>query len=312
MLKVLSIVVPCYNEEAALPHTVATLEATLQRLIDGQLVSPESAIYFVDDGSRDTTWALIKQYTSASSLVHGIKLSGNRGHQSALMAGILNVPGDMVLSIDADLQDDPQAIESMVRHHLAGAEIVYGVRSQRETDTPFKRITALLYYKLLQRLGVRIILNHADYRLMGRAALNALAEYREVNLFVRGIVPYLGFSTATVEYARHKRVAGTSKYPLAAMLALAWNGITSFTAVPLRLIFIAGIIIALCSFLFGLWAVYLALFTSHAVPGWASITVPLFFLGGVQLLSMGIIGEYIGKIYMETKNRPRFHVETTV
>lgn len=311
-MKRLSIVVPCYNEEEMLVHSAQELAHVMQTLVKEGLVSPESEIYFVDDGSCDKTWTLIERTAAEYPCIRGLKLSGNRGHQNAIMAGMLTVPGDMVLTIDADLQDDVGAIGAMVRHHLQGAEIVYGVRNDRTADTFFKRFTAEFYYTILKRMGVKVVFNHADYRLMGRAALNALADYHEVNLFVRGIIPQLGFTTAYVEYARKERLAGESKYPLRKMLSLAWNGITSFSILPLRLIFYCGLVISLAAFGLGTFALLLTLFTTHTVPGWASTVVPMFFLGGIQLISTGIIGEYIGKIYLETKRRPRFHIEKQV
>lgn len=311
-MSTLAIVVPCYNEAEILPQALEELKSVLDRLIKSGLVEGGSNIYCVDDGSKDATWAIIESEAKRSLRVHGIKLSGNCGHQNAIMAGMLKVTEDMVITIDADLQDDIHAIETMVRHHLAGAEIVYGVRNERKADTPFKRMTAEGYYKLLKNMGVRIIYNHADYRLLGRRAIEALREYREKNLFVRGLIPQLGFTVATVEYARKPRTAGESKYPLRKMLSLAWNGITSFSTVPLRLVFYSGLIISMLSFLSGIVIILLRLFTETTIPGWTSIIVPMCFLGGIQLISIGIIGEYIGKIYIETKARPRFHIEKEV
>ncbi len=311
-MKNLAIVVPCYNEEETLPHCITELNRVLSQLYEQGLVSAESTIYFIDDGSRDTTWALIEQYAATYPHIHGIKLSANRGTQYALMAAINTIICDMMVTIDADLQDDVDMIASMVRHHLQGAEIVYGVRNARNTDTFCKRISAQLYYKFLYWLGIKIIYNHSDYRLLGRAALDALAQYGEANLFLRGLVSQLGFTTAYVEYARKKRVAGTSKYTMLKLFGLAWNGITSFSAAPLRIIFLLGMLVSIFSFILVLYALWQALLTDNAVPGWASTVVPLFFLGGVQLLSIGIIGEYVGKIYLETKDRPYFHIEKRV
>ncbi|MDX2074251.1 MAG: glycosyltransferase family 2 protein [Alphaproteobacteria bacterium] len=311
-MKTLAIVIPCYNEEEALPACNAELSRILSKLVEQKLVSPASALYFVDDGSRDGTWPLIEHYAEASGHVHGIKLSGNRGTQRTIMAAITTLPCDMMVTIDADLQDDADVIEAMVRHHLQGAEIVYGVRIARDKDTFFKRLFAGFYYKVVRWLGIKIILNHSDYRLLGRAALDALGEYGEVNLFLRGIIPHLGFTAATVEYARKERVAGHTKYTPFSLLGFAWNGIMSTSAAPLRAIFVFGITVSLVSFLLVLYAFWQVLLTDNAVPGWASTVIPLFFLGGVQMLSIGIIGEYIGKIYMETKARPRFHIEKQV
>jgi len=311
-MKKLAIVIPCYNEEEVLPQCVAELMRVLSQLFEKQLISQESALYFVDDGSTDATWSMIERYAETSPHIHGIKLSANRGHQHAILAGMLSIPCDMMVTIDADMQDDVDIIESMLRHHLQGAEIVYGVRNARGSDTAFKRLSAELYYRVLRWMGIKIIFNHADYRLLGRAALDALAQYGEVNLFLRGILSQLGFTTATVEYARKKRDAGTSKYPVTKMLALAWNGITSFSTAPLRAISVFGMVVAFTSFVMGIYALWEALFTNATIPGWTSTVVPLFFLGGIQLISIGIVGEYVGKIYFETKARPRFHIEKQV
>ncbi len=304
----LGVVVPCYNEEAVLPETIARLAALIRGLIEKGRIARESGVYYVDDGSRDGTWRIIQDAAAREPGVHGIKLSRNRGHQNALLAGLEGAQGDAIISVDADLQDDLGVIEKMVDLYVGGAEIVYGVRESRATDTIFKRITAEFYYRLLARMGVQIIFNHADYRLMSRRALQALERFGEVNLFLRGIIPQLGFTTATVTYARGERVAGESKYPLRKMLALAANGITSFSIVPLRLIAGLGFLISSFSAVMIGWIVVGKLF-DNVIPGWASSVVPIYLLGGVQLLSIGIIGEYIGKIYLETKRRPRFLIE---
>lgn len=304
----LGIVVPCYNEEEVLPETIARLAALVRGLIEKGRIAPESGVYYVDDGSRDATWKIIQDAAAREAGVHGIKLSRNRGHQNALLAGLEGAQGDAIISVDADLQDDLGVIEKMVDLYVGGAEIVYGVRESRTTDTIFKRITAEFYYRLLARMGVQIVFNHADYRLMSRRALQALERFGEVNLFLRGIIPQLGFTTATVTYARGERFAGESKYPLRKMLALAANGITSFSVVPLRLIAGLGLLISSFSALMIGWIVVGKLF-NDVIPGWASSVVPIYLLGGVQLLSIGIIGEYIGKIYLETKRRPRFLIE---
>lgn len=304
----LGVVVPCYNEEAVLPETIARLATLIRGLIEKGRIASESGVYYVDDGSRDGTWRIIQDAAAREPGVHGIKLSRNRGHQNALLAGLEGAQGDAVISVDADLQDDLGVIEKMVDLYVGGAEIVYGVRESRATDTIFKRITAEFYYRLLARMGVQIIFNHADYRLMSRRALQALERFGEVNLFLRGIIPQLGFTTATVTYARGERVAGESKYPLRKMLALAANGITSFSIVPLRLIAGLGFLISSFSAVMIGWIVVGKLF-DNVIPGWASSVVPIYLLGGVQLLSIGIIGEYIGKIYLETKRRPRFLIE---
>lgn len=308
----LTIVIPCYNEQEVLPETVHRIGAVLSGLVGRGKVAATSHICLVDDGSQDQTWVLIEQYAREQTFVRGIKLSRNRGHQNALLAGLTTATGGVVLSIDADLQDDVTAIEAMLDAHHAGADIVFGVRKLREADTFLKRFTAESYYRLLRLLGVDVVFNHADYRLMSRRAIEALREYSEVNLFLRGIIPQLGFRTATIYYDRSERFAGESKYPLRKMLSLAWNGVTSFSAAPLRLITGLGVLISLGSFGVALWALFVRFATDMAVPGWTSTVVPIYFIGGIQLLAMGIIGEYLAKIYMETKRRPRFVIERTV
>ncbi len=305
----LSLVVPCYNEEAALPHAVPQLARLMIDLIERGKIASDSNIWFVDDGSKDGTWGLIESFTRESDLFVGVKLSRNRGHQNALLSGLLSADGDAVISIDADLQDDLSVIEKMVDAHAEGYEIVYGVRKARDTDTWFKRWSALRYYGLLRSLGVDIIPNHADFRLMGRRSLEALGQHAEVNLFLRGIIPQLGFRSTSVYYDRRDRVAGESKYPLSKMIKLALDGITSFSPVPLRLIAGLGGLICLFSLAMAVWAIAIRLFTERALPGWASTTVPIYLLGGVQLLCIGILGEYVAKIYGETKGRPRYLIE---
>lgn len=307
----LTVVVPCYNEEEVLEETCRQLDALLADLVQSAAVSASSMILFVDDGSQDSTWSIIDALSQSHGRVNGLKLSRNRGHQNALMAGLLSAPGDVVVSIDADLQDDVSAVGRMVEAHAHGAEIVYGVRKSRKKDGLFKRSSAEGYYKLLNRLGVNVVFNHADYRLMSRKAVEALRGYGEANLFLRGIVPELGFTTAIVEYDRAERFAGESKYPLSKMLSLAMDGVTSFTISPLRAITSLGFTISILSFVFGLWALIASIMGSNVVPGWTSIVAPMFFLGGIQLLSIGVLGEYVGKIYLETKQRPRFIIETT-
>jgi glycosyltransferase involved in cell wall biosynthesis/putative flippase GtrA len=307
----LSIVVPCYNEEAVLPETIQRLTELLNYLIEKGKITSDSCVYYVDDGSRDRTWDLIETFAKTNSFVRGIKLSRNRGHQNALLAGLLTVKGEAVISIDADLQDDLSAIEEMLDDYSAGHDIVYGVRSSRKTDTFFKNFTAIAYYRLLAVMGVEIIYNHADYRLMSRRAIEALKEFGEVNLFLRGIIPQLGFSHTIVYYERADRFAGESKYPLKKMLALAWQGITSFSDVPLQVITGLGLLVSLISFAVTIWAVWIKLFTEGAIPGWASTVLPIYFLGGIQLLCLGMIGEYLAKIYTETKRRPRYIIEKT-
>lgn len=307
----LSLVVPCYNEESVLPETAKRLSVLMQRLIQAGTLQPSSHVYFVDDGSKDRTWVLIEALAVENPLFKGIKLSRNYGHQFAVLAGLLTVPGDAVISVDADLQDDLAAIELMLAEHAKGSEIVYGIRKRRDTDTFMKRVTAEGYYKLLKWLGVEIVFNHADYRLMGRRALKALEEYGEVNVFLRGLIPQIGFPTSSVYYDRMERFAGESKYPIGKMLALAWNGVTSFSAAPLRFITGAGLVIALISMGLSIWALWIRLF-GQSVPGWASSVVPIYFLGGIQLFATGLIGEYMAKTYLESKRRPRFFIEKTV
>ena len=308
----LAIVVPCYNEEAVLPETARRLLALLTDLRARDEVDEGSALYFVDDGSRDTTWQIIAALAAAEPQVHGLKLSRNRGHQNALLAGLFKVPGDAVISIDADLQDDPEAMRAMLVAHRAGAEVVYGVRRRRTTDTVFKRISAEGYYRLLGGLGVEVMFNHADYRLLSRRVIDALAQYGERNLFLRGIVPHLGFDSAVVHYDRAERFAGETKYPLRRMIAFALEGVTSFSAAPLRVITLFGLSVSLLSFAGGLWTLWERLVNHEGIPGWASTLVPMFFLGGIQLLSLGVIGEYVAKIYMESKGRPRYIIDREV
>lgn len=308
----LAIVVPCYNEEEVFPKTLASLQALLARLIAGEKISTNSKIYFVDDGSRDSTWTLLKTAAEEHTDVVAIKLSRNKGHQNALYAGLRTTIEDLVVSIDADLQDDPANIEYMVDEFHKGNDVVYGVRSERATDTFFKRFSAEGYYHLMRKMGVDLVFNHADFRLMSRRALDALLEYEESNLFLRGIVREVGFPSAIVEYERQAREAGESKYPLRKMLSFAWNGITAFSAVPLRAITVIGLLSSLISFFIIAWVLVTRLFTDDAIPGWASILLPLLFIGSVQLLCLGVIGEYISKLYTESKRRPKYHISNIV
>ncbi len=309
----INIAVPCYNEEDVLPETASRLSNLIDRLIAKGVVAEGSSIYFIDDGSRDRTWQLVTElHHVRPDRFHGIKLSRNQGHQNALLAGLRHAPGDAVVSIDADLQDDIEAIPAMVAHFREGCDIVYGVRKTRDSDSLFKRKTAKSYYRLLRWLGVNMVPDHADFRLMSRRALAAMERYSEVNLYIRAIVPMLGFRTAQVFYERHPRFAGVSKYPIVRMFALAVNGITSFSMRPLRLITVAGLIMAVISFMIGIWAIAIVLFSGRAIPGWASIVVPITFVGGLQLLSMGVIGEYVGKIYLEAKRRPHFEIDEII
>ena len=308
----LAIVVPCYNEEEVLPETNRRLLALLTKLHDSQLISCNSSVHYIDDGSKDGTWSLIESLAAGDNRVHGVKLSGNRGHQNALLSGLLSVEGDAVVSIDADLQDDVAVIESMVHKFIGGAEVVYGVRDSRQTDTAFKRSTALMYYGLMKKMGVDLVHNHADFRLLGRRAVEALRQYGEVNMFLRGIVPLIGYHAATVKYDRAERFAGVSKYPLRKMLTFAAEGVTSFSIVPLRLITLFGFLVSGFSFAMILFIIYGATVLKAVIPGWASSVVPIYFLGGIQLLSIGILGEYVAKIYLETKQRPRYFIEKTI
>lgn len=308
-LPVLGLVIPCFNEEEVLGETSVRLISLLTRMRDEGLIHDRSAIFYVDDGSRDNTWALIKELSAVHKEVCGIKLSCNRGHQNALLCGLMTAPGDMIISVDADLQDDLEVIPKMVRHYKEGCEIVYGVRKRRDTDTFFKRISAEGYYKLMAAMKIDIVFNHADYRLLSRRALDALSEYREVNLFLRGLVRQIGYQSAIVAYDRAERFAGESKYPLRKMISFAWQGITSFSTAPLRLITTMGFLVSLISGGLGLWGLATSLILNQALPGWTSTVVPMYFLGGIQLLSLGVIGEYVAKIYIESKGRPRFHID---
>ncbi len=309
---VLAIVIPCFNEEDVLGETTRRLTALLEGLEANGSVAPESSVWFVDDGSRDGTWPLIARFAAENRYVHGLKLSRNCGHQNALLAGLLSVPGEVTISIDADLQDDLGVIEQMLDAHREGSEIVYGVRKSREKDSFFKKMTAEMYYRILSTMGVDVVFNHADYRLMGRRAIEALRQFDEVNLFLRGLIPQLGFASSCVYYDRGERFAGVSKYPLRKMLGFAWQGVTSFSAVPLRIITSLGWIVSFLSFLFGGWALMVKIFLNTVLPGWTSTVLPIYFLGGIQLLCIGIIGEYVAKIYLETKRRPRFLIERSI
>jgi glycosyltransferase involved in cell wall biosynthesis len=305
----LAIVIPCYNEQSVLPETHRRITLLLRRLIDAGKISPDSQAYFVDDGSTDYTWDLIETMIAADIHVVGIKLSRNRGHQNALIAGLFTAEGDAIASVDADLQDDIDALEEMLDRFRAGDEIVYGVRKRRSTDTFFKRVMAQGFYRVLSLLGVESIYNHADYRLMSRRAVECLKTFREVNLYLRGIIPLLGFRSSVVYYDRTSRFAGESKYPFRRVIALALDAITSFSVVPLRLITLVGFSIFLCSMAVTAWALWVKFVAGSALPGWTSLILPMAFLGGVQIFCVGILGEYLGKIYSEVKARPRFLIE---
>ena len=307
----LSIVVPCHNEEQVLPETARRLLEVLDDLAAKELVI-EAKLFFVDDGSTDNTWATIESLAAQDARIHGLKLSRNFGQQNAILAGLLTAPGDILISIDADLQDDVNAIEGMVRAHIAGAEVVYGIRGDRTTDSFFKRVTAEGYYRLLRAMGVKLVFNHADFRLLSRRVVEHLRNCNESNLLLRGLIPQLGFRSASVYYDRQTRFAGKTKYSLSKMASLAITGITSFTEIPLKVITVLGMLVSLFSFALGIWALFVKLFLSSVVPGWASIVIPMYMLGGIQLLSLGVLGQYLAKIYSETKGRPRFIVEKCV
>lgn len=306
----LAIVVPCYNEEAVLRITASELSGILTRMIDERLIDGDSYVFMVNDGSKDGTWQVIENlHSSNPAMFKGIDLAHNRGHQNALVAGLMEVIDhcDAAISIDADLQDDPLAMIEMVRCWHDGAEIVYGVRSSRETDTWFKRTTAHAFYSFQRSMGVDTVYDHADYRLMSQRALMLLSEYREVNLFLRGIVPQIGLKTAIVEYKRGVRAAGESKYPLSKMLSFSIDGITSFSARPMRLIFVTGFTLLIITIAVAAY-VFVAYLTGRAIAGWASLMLSVWFLGSLILMGIGIVGEYIGKIYLEVKGRPRYAI----
>jgi glycosyltransferase involved in cell wall biosynthesis len=295
-----------------LPETHRQLTTLLASLEEKGTISKDSRIYFVDDGSGDETWPIICRLAQQGPNVVGIQLSRNCGHQNALLAGLFVAEGDAVVSIDADLQDDIDVIPEMLNRYCEGHDVVYGVRAQRDTDAAFKRGTAALYYKLLSALGVNAIPNHADFRLLSRRALESLRSFKEVNLFLRGLVPMLGFSKTSVYYDRKERLAGETKYPLHRRLSLAIDVVTSFSAVPLRAISALGMIIFFMAIGLTFWALWVRLFTDQVVPGWASSMLPVYFLGGVQLLCLGVVGEYVAKMYLETKGRPRYLIREII
>lgn len=307
----LAIVVPCYNEEEVLHIAAEAFRGVLDDLVKKQKIAEDSFVLFVNDGSKDKTWELIEEEHAAHPVqIRGVKLAGNVGHQFALTAGLLTAKDmcDITVSIDADLQDDIKAIEEMVDKFHEGNDIVYGVRSDRKSDTFFKRFTAQSFYKLMGGMGVKTVYNHADFRLMSKRALEHFAQYGESNLFLRGIVPTIGYQTACVYYERKERVAGESKYPLKKMLALAFNGITSFSIKPISLITWLGVIIIIGSVFAAIYAL-ISYFTGNVVQGWTSLILSIWFIGGVQLLAIGMVGQYIGKIYVEVKHRPRYNIE---
>lgn len=307
---VLTIVVPCYNEEEVLPETFSRLHSLLIDLMHEELVAENSKILFVDDGSKDRTWMLIHKASLKTDLIRGLKLSRNVGHQNALLAGLFTAKAssDCVVSIDADLQDDIFVIREFIQKFNEGYEIVYGVRKKRETDTFFKRNTAQGFYKLMQKMGVNLVYNHADFRLMSRRALQELERFEEVNLFLRGIVPLIGFKSTSVYYERKERIAGETKYPLKKMLAFAFDGITSFSVTPIRFVLFIGLASFFISLIFGVYFLGLK-FLGQTETGWTSLIASIWLIGGLQLIAIGLVGEYIGKIYKESKRRPRFIID---
>ena len=306
----LIIVVPCYNEEEILPYSIEKLTGVIKNLIEKSKIASNSGILFVNDGSRDGTWEIIQNEYAKNPYVYGLGLAGNVGHQNALFAGLQTAAEicDFSLSIDADLQADIEVIEQMVDKYLSSADIVYGVRSERKTDTFFKRFTAQSFYRIMEMMGVKTVYNHADFRLMSARAMKQLGQYKERNLFLRGMVPLIGYKTATVTYARKERLAGESKYPLKKMLSFAWDGITSFSIKPISMIMAFGGVIVVCSVIAFIYTL-VSYFMGHVSPGWSSLMISIWFLGGVQLLFIGVVGQYVGKTYIESKERPRYNVE---
>jgi glycosyltransferase involved in cell wall biosynthesis len=307
---ILTIVIPCYNEEKVIKETIGQLSVTLSKLIQQQMIHPKSKLLFVDDGSKDCTWKLIEEISQLNPFVTGIKLARNVGHQHALLAGLHKAAeaSDCVVSIDADLQDDISVIREFIEKFQEGYDIVYGVRNKRETDTFFKRNTALCFYRLMEAMGVSIVYNHADYRLLSKRALEELSQYQERNVFLRAIIPMLGFRSATVFYDRKERFAGETKYPLKKMLSFAIEGITSFSTIPIRFVTLLGVCSFLISSLFGSYAVVQWLL-GHTTRGWTSLMTSIWLIGGIHLMAVGLIGEYVGKIYKEVKRRPHYTVE---
>ena len=307
----LAIVVPCYNEEEVLKLASEALRGVLEDLVRKEKIAADSFVLFVDDGSRDRTWELIEaEHAAYPSRVNGVKLAGNVGHQFALTAGLITAMdrSDVTISIDADLQDDISVIEEMIDKFHGGSDIVYGVRKERKTDTFFKRTSAQAFYKLMGLMGVKTVYNHADFRLMSKRAVQEFSKYKETNLFLRGMMPLIGYQTDCVYYDRKERAAGESKYPLKQMLALAFNGISSFSVKPISMILGMGMFIIFISLLALVYALF-SYFTGHVVAGWTSLILSIWFLGGLQLLAIGMVGQYIGKIYIEVKNRPRYNIE---
>ena len=309
-MKIIYLVVPCYNEEEVLFETASRLKEKMQGLIENKQISDKSKITFVDDGSKDKTWSIIEKLNNTDKIFSGVKLSRNRGHQNALLAGLMTVKDhcDAAISLDADLQDDINVIDKFIEKFNDGCDVVYGVRSERKTDTIFKRTTAQGFYRVMKALGVDIVYNHADYRLMSKRALDSLEGFKEVNLFLRGIVPLIGYKSDVVLYERNERFAGESKYPLKKMLSFAFEGITSFSVKPIRLILVVGILMFLSSLLAILYFLIVWM-AGKTVQGWTTVVASIWMLGGIQLLCLGVIGEYIGKIYIESKERPKFIID---
>ncbi|MBD7913364.1 MULTISPECIES: glycosyltransferase family 2 protein [Clostridium] len=307
MKETLYLVIPCYNEEAVLNETAKRLLAKINSMIEIDIIKDDSKILFVNDGSKDKTWSIIETLHNENKIFSGVNLSRNKGHQNALLAGLMTAKdyADMTISLDADLQDDIDVIDKFVEEYYNGSDVVYGVRSSRATDTFFKRTTALGFYKFMNVLGADVMYNHADYRLMSKRALDGLNQFREVNLFLRGLVPLIGYKYSVVEYERHERFAGESKYPLKKMIAFALDGITSLSIKPIRIITGLGFFIFTISFVALIYSIIVKLIGKASI-GWTSLTVSIWMIGGIQLLSLGVIGEYVGKIYNETKQRPRF------
>lgn len=314
IMETLAVVVPCYNEEEVLPETCKVLSGVLDELVRNKKISSDSYVLLVNDGSRDHTWETIKSAYMLYSNVCGLKLARNVGHQNALLAGLEYVKNrsDITISIDADLQDDVLVMEQMIDKYHEGCDIVYGVRNNRDSDSFFKRKSAVAFYRLMYKMGVKSVFNHADYRLMSRRAVEELSLYKEENLFLRGIIPLIGFQTGCVYYSRHERMAGESKYPLKKMVSFAWDGITSFSNRPITIIAFLGALITILSFIGIIYVLVEKLRGGSALSGWTSLMISVWFIGGVQLLSIGVIGEYVGKTYMESKHRPRYNIEVSL
>lgn len=309
-MDILYVVIPCYKEEEVLPETAKRIKDKMNSLISNRKISEKSRVMFVNDGSTDKTWEIIVDLHNSDKLFAGVNLSRNQGHQNALLAGLMTAKNwaDMVISMDADLQDDINAVDAMIDKYYDGCDVVYGVRSSRDTDTFFKKFTAESFYKIMKIMGADIVFNHADYRLMSKRALEGLAEYKEVNMFLRGIVPQIGYKSDIVEYKRNKRFAGESKYPLKKMLAFAFDGLTSFSVKPIKIIRNLGIVISFFGIIALIWSITVKIL-GHSESGWSSLMASIWFIGGIEIMSIGIIGEYIGKIYKETKERPRYIIK---